>query len=91
LLLIARGPLGKEVQFAVVRTDPDLLQVDQQKLKETTMIGSGTVTQTPLIIRIPKGSRRATYLGSQLGEILIKTNYPEIPLLRIRVRFAVEG
>jgi hypothetical protein len=91
LLLVARGPRSKEVQFTLVRTDPDLLQVDEQKLKDTTTIGSGAVTQTPLIIRIPRGSRRASYLGSQLGEILINTNHPEIPLLRIRVRFVVEG
>jgi hypothetical protein len=91
LLLFTRGSLAKQVQFTLVRCDPDLLQVDQQKLKETTTIGSGTVSQTPLVIRIPKGSRRAYYLGSDLGEILIKTNHPDIPLLRIHVRFAVEG
>ncbi len=91
LLLIARGPLSREIQFDLERVDPDLLRVDQQKLKETRVIGSGTVTQTPLIIRIPKGSRRANYLGAKFGEILIKTSHPDIPLLRIRVRFAVEG
>ena len=91
LLLVARGPLSREVRFDLERVDPDLLRVDQQKLKETSVIGSGTVTQTPLIIRIPKGSRRANYLGAKFGEILIKTNHPDIPLLRIRVRFAVEG
>jgi len=91
LLLVTRGPHCKEVEFKVVRTDPDLLQVDQQRLKETTPIGSGMVSQTPLIIRIPRGSRRADYLGSKLGEILIQTNPPEIRELRIRVRFAVEG
>lgn len=92
LLLVTRGPLSKEVQFELVRADPeDLLQVDQQRLQEATAIGSGTATQTPLIIRIPKGSRRANYLGPQFGEIRIKTNHPEIPELRIHVRFAVEG
>ncbi len=91
LLLVTRGPHCKEVEFKVVRTNPDLLRVDQQRLKETTTIGGGAVSQTPLIIRIPKGSRRANYLGSKLGEILIETNHPEIPELRIRVRFAVEG
>jgi len=91
LLLVTRGPLAKQVQFTLVRCDPDLLQVDQEKLKETTTIGSGTVSQTPLIVRIPKGSRQVYYLGSEFGEILIKTNHPDIPLLRIHVRFAVEG
>jgi len=91
LLLVTRGPLAKQVQFTLVRCNPDLLQVDQAKLKEATTIGSGTVSQTPLIVRIPKGSRRAYYLGSEFGEILIKTTHPDIPLLRIHVRFAVEG
>jgi hypothetical protein len=91
LLLVTRGPHSGKVEFEFVRAEPDLLQVDQQKLKETTTIGSGAVTQTELLIRIPKGSRRADYLGSKLGEILIKTTHPEIPLLRIRIRFAVEG
>lgn len=91
LLLVARGPLSKQVQFTLVRCNPDLLHVDQEKLKEKTTLSSGTVTQTPLIVRIPRGSPRAYYLGSELGEILIKTSHPDIPLLRIHVRFAIEG
>jgi hypothetical protein len=91
LLLVARGPYSKEVQFTLLRTDPDLLQVDLERLKETTAVGSGAVTQTPLVIRVPKGSRRANYLGPRLGEILIGTTHPDVPLLQIRVLFAVEG
>ncbi len=91
LVLVSRGPHAKEVEFTLVRTNPDLLVVDQERLKETRPIGDGAVTQTPLVIRVPKGSRPADYLGAELGEILIKTTHPQIPLLRIRVRFAVEG
>jgi hypothetical protein len=91
LLLIARGPHSKEVQFTLVGASPDWLQVDQERLKETTPFGSGTVTETPLVIRIPKGAPRANYLGSKFGEILIRTNHPDVPRLRIRVHFAVEG
>lgn len=94
LLLVVRGPYSKEVRFKLVQTDPDLLHVDQEKLKETKPIGDGTVTQTPLVIQVPKGSRRANHLGSKqgpLGEILIQANHPRTPQLRVRVRFAVEG
>ena len=94
LLLITRGPHSREIQFTLLKTDPDLLEVDEEELKKTSKIDSGSatpVTQTPLIIRIPKGSRPANYLGTKFGEILIKTSHPDIPRLRIRVRFAVEG
>jgi hypothetical protein len=91
LLLVVRGPYSKEVQFTLIRTVPDLIEVDQQALTQTTPIGDGTVTQTPLVIRIPEGSRPVNCLGSKLGEILIGTSHPDIPELPIRVRFAVEG
>ena len=92
LLLVTRGPYSKEIKFELDPTSPspDLIEVDQQRLKKTTAIGSGEVTRTELVVRV-KGSRRANYLGPKLGEILIHTNHPEIPVLRIRVRFAVEG
>ena len=94
LLLVTRGPHSREIQFTLLKTNPDLLEVDEEELKKTSKIASGSatpVTQTPLIIRIPKGSRPANYLGTEFGEILINTSHPDIPQLRIRVRFAVEG
>ena len=91
LILLVHGPHRKEVDFRLVHSVPDLLKV---KPGETTPIGEGLVTQTLLIIQIPTGSRPANHLGSRqgrLGEILIETNHPQVPQLRIRVSFAVEG
>ena len=91
LLLIARGPHRKEVEFKPVRRIPDLLKVEVGK---TTEINRGKATQTPLLIEIPIGSPRANYLGSEqaeLGRIILQTNHPEVPEICIRIRFAIEG
>ncbi|MHC4180421.1 MAG: DUF1573 domain-containing protein, partial [Planctomycetota bacterium] len=76
LLLVTRGPHSKEIKFELDPTSPspDLIEVDQQRLKKTTAIGSGEVTRTELVVRV-KGSRRANYLGPKLGEILINTSH----------------
>lgn len=83
LLLVVRGRHRKDVNFEVVRRFPDLLDVKLEKKS-----GSNEL----LIVRVPAGSRPANHLGSQqgpFGEILIKTGHPQVPQLRIRVRFAV--
>ncbi len=90
LLLIVRGPYRKEVKFKPLE-NPDLpLRVS---IGETTEINNGKVTQTPLIIEIPKGSRSANRMGdkpSDWGEITIETTHPQVPKVQIPVRFAVE-
>jgi len=91
LLLIVRGPHRDGVDFEPVEVSPDLLRVEPGHTKE---VNDGLVLQTPLWIRIPPGSRPANHLGGEQGElgtILLKTGHPKAPLLRIRVRFVVEG
>jgi hypothetical protein len=91
LLLIVRGPHGRETRFKVARVDPDFLQVE---LGKTTAIGGGAAVQTPLIVRIPQGSRPVSRLGTEegkLGEIILETTHPLVPRVRILIRFAVEG
>lgn len=91
LILIVRGPHCREVKFKPVRVVPEFLQV---QLGEPSPIGTGNVVQTPLVVQIPKGSRPANHLGSEqgkLGQILLETTHPQVPRLRILVRFAVEG
>ncbi len=91
LMLIVRGPNHKEVKFTPVKITPDLLNVE---IGEPTEINNGTVSQFPLTVQIPKGCRQANHLGSKqgkLGEILLDTNHPQAPRLRILVSFAVEG
>jgi hypothetical protein len=87
--ILARGPHRKEVKFKPIKVVPDLLEVS---VGETTEWQGGQVTQTPLTITIPKGSRQASYLGpeeSNFGQIVLETNHPNAPQLRILVRFAV--
>jgi len=91
LLLIVRGPHRREVHFEPAEISPDLLRVELGQTKE---VNKGLVLQTPIWIRIPPGSRPANHLGGEQGElgtILLKTGHPKAPLLRIRVRFVVEG
>jgi hypothetical protein len=91
LTLIVRGPRCKEVKFKPVVLVPDLLHV---KLGETVVKANGAFSQTPLTIQIPKGSRPANHLGSEVGkygQIRLETSHPQIPQLKIHVRFAVEG
>jgi len=91
LMLIVRGPHHKEVKFTPVEITPDMLNVE---IGEPTEINNDTVSQFPLTIQIPKGGRPANHLGSKqgkLGEILLDTNHPQAPRLRILVSFAVEG
>ena len=90
LILVAHGPHAKEVQFKLLRKEPDLLQV---KLEKTTPIGEGTATQTPLVIQIPKGSPLTNCLGSdqgKLGQIILDTNLSRMPQVRISARFLIE-
>lgn len=91
ILLIVRGPYRNEIVFEPAHVFPNWLEVT---LGETSQIGSGAVTQTPLWIAIPQGAPPAAHLGSEQGklaEVRLKTNHPKIPTLRIRLRFAVEG
>ena len=91
LLLVVRGPLRKEVKFKVASVSPAVLRVSLGKPSE---INSGTVIQVPLLLDIPPGSRAANHLGSEqgaLGEINLETTHPQVPKLRIFVRFAIEG
>jgi hypothetical protein len=90
LVLVARGPHGKEVKFKPVQIEPSFLRVE---LGKTTPIGDGTATQTPLLIQISKGSPPINCFGSdqgKLGQIVLETNNPRMPQLRIPVRFLVE-
>jgi hypothetical protein len=91
LLLIVRGPQGKEVKFKLARVQPAFLVV---KLGPTTAVGQGGLVQTPLEIEVPKGSPLANHLGSEqgeLGQIMLETTHPQARQLRIFVQFAVEG
>jgi hypothetical protein len=91
LLIRARHGDSQEVSYEPVEIYPDLLQVT---LGEASHLEGGKVTVTPLTIRVPEGSPAANHMGpkeEQFGRIVLETNSPEVPQLRILVRFAVQG
>jgi len=88
-MLIARGPLRKDVTFRIVRTAPAFLRVSLGEAKE---IGESETMQTPLWVEIPPGTPSADHLGpnpEKMGEIVIETSNPRVPSLRVFVSFAV--
>jgi len=89
--LIVRGTHRNDVKFAPLATVPDSLKIT---VGETRAVGEGAATQTPLTVEIPKGSPPCAYLGPRMkkfGEIVLKTNHPFTPELRIPVKIAIEG
>ena len=91
LILVVRGPLRKEVEFKPMRVAPSVLKVS---LGQRSEINSGAVVQIPLTIDIPQDSPPMNHLGSEqgeLGEIILETTHPQVPKLRILVRFAIVG
>ena len=90
LILVAHGPQCREVKFKPVRIEPGSLTA---AVGEPSLIAGGATSETPLVIRIPPGSRPANHLGAdqgELGEIVLETNHPRTPRLRIMVRFLIE-
>jgi len=90
VILVARGKYRDQVKLKVVEVWPELLKVE---LEPPSTMGE-TLRQFPIIIRIPKGTPPANYLGSeaaQTGRIVLETNHPEAPKMLIRVAFAVQN
>lgn len=90
LMVFASGEHRHNVKLEKAKIQPeDLLDVEIGKAQEL-----GSRMMTPVTIRIPKGSRPANHMGTEQGKsgvILLKTNHPQAPELRMRVRFAVLG
>ena len=89
LIFVVRGPYRGEVTFGPVQQVPEFLAVELGEKKETE-----TSVTMPVTIRIPPGSPAGNYLGGEqgeLGEVMIETDHPQVPRVRIRVRFALEG
>jgi len=90
LMLVVRGPHREQTKFKLVQIVPECLKVE---LGETTVINNGVSTRTPLTIRIPAGSSPGDYLGppqGEVGQVVVDTNHPQQPQLRIPVSFAIK-
>jgi hypothetical protein len=89
LLVVVRGQHAEHVKLEPVEVVPDVLEVS---LGPTIHTSGKALSRTRLTIRIPPGSEPAVHLGSGEGEpgrIVLRTNHPQLPELRMRVRFAV--
>ena len=90
LLVVARGAHAAGIQLKAAQATPAWLGVE---LGRTTPGPDGTSSHTPLVLRIPPGTRPAVHLGAGQGEparIVLRTNHPRVPELPIQVRFAVQ-
>jgi len=90
LMLVVRGPHSKQTEFKLVQVVPECVKV---KLGETRAINKGASTRTALTIRIPAGSSPGNYLGppqGEVGQVIIDTNHPQQPQLRIPVSFVIK-
>jgi hypothetical protein len=90
LTIFVRGENPEGIELELAKQSPDLFQV---QIGEKTKIAGRPVVKIPLVIEIPPGVGPISRLGTQqadLGEILIATNHPGAPQLRLLVRFAVE-
>jgi hypothetical protein len=90
LLLMVRGPHRNDVAFKATAVDPKFLKVEIGKSKE---INHGTVVQTSISVAVPADSPVCSHLGGSQGSLAtidLETTHPQVPKLRLRVRFAVE-
>ena len=89
LMLLVRGKHREDVSFRVAKVEPDWLQV---KLGDRSDLNSGAVSQTPLVIEVPKNAPLGSHRGNDQGkyaEILLDTTHPDVKQVRLYIRFSV--
>ena len=95
LVILARGPNAKDMNFKVASVEPDYLDV---KLGKTTIAETGELSKTELLIEIPESKNvekkaLVNYSGKngKFAEIVLESIQPPVRSVRIRVRFALVG
>jgi hypothetical protein len=91
VVIVARGPQAAKVDFQLVDVRPGLLKAE---LGKTIRMKDRPVAQAILTVRVPPNTPPANFIGSgdaPMGQIVIQTNHPDVPRLRIMVSFLVEG
>jgi len=81
---------GQSLKVEVERTVPDFLQVT---IEEPRIVEASLSLFVPITVRVPPGVGPANYFGldeAQLGKVILKTNHPDAPEVKILVRFAVD-
>lgn len=82
--------VGESLKVEVERTVPDFLQV---MIEEPREVEASLSLFVPITVRVPPGVGPANYFGldeAQLGKVILKTNHPDAPEVKILVRFAVD-
>lgn len=81
---------GQTVEVEPLRSVPDFVQV--QVRQEESVQASESVL-IPIVISIPAGAGPANYFGNseeELGRIVLKTNHPAAPEIKVLLRLAVD-
>ena len=84
-----RGEHGPDAELQVAEVDPPQLQAT---LGEPKAMGAKRL-HIPLLVEVPAGTAPIVRLGEPIGSeahIVLRSSHPEIPDVRLRVRFAVE-
>ncbi|NMC20260.1 MAG: DUF1573 domain-containing protein [Thermogutta sp.] len=81
---------GQTLEVEPVRTLPDFVQV---QVREEETVQAADSVLIPIVITIPAGAGPANYFGDseeELGKIILKTNHPTAPEIKILLRLAVD-
>lgn len=87
--VLARGENRDQVQLQLKQVVPDFLQV---QIGDPQPLAGGARVQFPVSITVPADSRVSSYLGTEVSpyaEVVLETNHPDQPELRIQVGFSV--
>lgn len=90
LFLNVAGEHAKGVEFEVVETDPEQLEVEIGEPKQLR----DDLTHVPLVVRIPEGLPPAIRNGTGLGEagrVVLKSNHPVNSEISFGVTFVIKG
>lgn len=90
LFVTARGADRRLLKLRPIEVTPDFLEV---KVGEAKEVEGKELVRVTVIVKIPKGSPAANYLGggNPLGKIRFETGLPRSEQLEMRVRFAIQG
>lgn len=90
VLLVARGPFREQVRFELAETRPAFVHCE---IGTPKAINNGAAYQTPVTIEIPKDSPAVSFAGPQtsaLGRLVLRTNHPNVPEIRILLSLTIE-
>lgn len=88
--VLVAGEHKDNTRISVQGVKPGYLQA---KIGESSDLSQGSRRQTSVEVEVPAGSPVENHLGGEqgsLGEIVLATTHPDVPTVKLHVRFAVE-